>query len=163
MPTPSGPRKTGGSCSRSDAPWSGLSPAGWQFTHRGDVRTLPASVNSAAERAAASAMDAKLSGSASVARSAEPRRAAGIRASPTARTRAPTVKALVTAACPSDQIAPGIGEDHGAHGLVVFHVPGATAQVPVESLEDGPVEICARDRCSCQAFQEHLALVDEAG
>jgi hypothetical protein len=44
----------------------GRSPAGWQFTQRGWVSTLPSSANSAADRAAVSPIAAKLSGLASV-------------------------------------------------------------------------------------------------
>jgi hypothetical protein len=42
-----------------------MSPAGWQFTQRGCVNTLPSSVKIAAERALVSAMPLKLSGLAS--------------------------------------------------------------------------------------------------
>src|SRR5271165_1190634 len=48
------------------SPWRGRSPAGWQFTHRGLVSTLPSSANNAAERVAVSLIEAKLSGGASV-------------------------------------------------------------------------------------------------
>src|SRR6516162_2907750 len=57
-------RATGGWCKRFTSPWRGRSPAGWQFTQRGWVSTLPASVNRAAERAAVSPIASKLAGDA---------------------------------------------------------------------------------------------------
>jgi hypothetical protein len=66
VPCPSGPRATGGWCSRLASVWCGRSPAGWQFTQRGFVSTLPSSVNIAADRAPVSDIEAKLSGEASV-------------------------------------------------------------------------------------------------
>jgi hypothetical protein len=47
--------------SRLASPWRGRSPAGWQFRQRGCVSTLPSSVNIAADRAAVSPIDEKLS------------------------------------------------------------------------------------------------------
>ena len=62
-----------------------------------------------------------------------------------------------------DEIACGIGQDHVTHGLVIFDVAGAAAQVAVERLGDGLLEIGARHTLLRQALEQNLALVQEAG
>ena len=62
-----------------------------------------------------------------------------------------------------DEIASRIGQDHVTHRLVIFDVAGATAQVAVERLGNGLLEIRARHRLLRQTLQQNLALVQEAG
>ena len=61
------------------------------------------------------------------------------------------------------QIASRIRQDHGAHGLVVFDVTGAAAQVAVERLGDGLIEVGPRDRLLRQTLEQNLPLVQETG
>jgi len=61
------------------------------------------------------------------------------------------------------QIAAGIRQYHGAHGLVIFDVTGAAAQMTVERFGNRFLKIGARNLLLCQTFEQNLALVDEAG
>src|SRR4051812_30379644 len=61
------------------------------------------------------------------------------------------------------EIAFGVRQDHVAHGLMIFDIAGATAEVSVERFGDGLLELDACDRCLRQTLQQHLALVQEAG
>ena len=69
---------------------------------------------------------------------------------------------LTSATDRRDEIACRIGQDHVAHGLVIFDVAGAAAQVAVERLGNGLLEIGARHRLLRQTLQQNLALVQEA-
>src|SRR6516164_6382112 len=51
------------------------------------------------------------------------------------------------------QVTIGIGEDHVAHGLVIFDVPGATAEVAVERLGNRSLKLLARHRRLRQALK----------
>ena len=62
-----------------------------------------------------------------------------------------------------DEIAFGVGQDHVAHGLVIFDVAGAAAEVAVERLGDQAFEAVARHRRFRQPLEQDLALVQEAG
>src|SRR5690349_16198591 len=59
------------------------------------------------------------------------------------------------------EIAFGIRQDHIPHGLVVFDVAGAAAEVTVERFGDGAFEIGALHRRLGQALQQNLPLVEE--
>src|ERR1700751_4231716 len=61
-PPPSAPRVAGGECGCMSLPWVGLSPAGWQFMHRGFMITFAASVKRARERTWVSTILAKEEG-----------------------------------------------------------------------------------------------------
>ena len=63
----------------------------------------------------------------------------------------------------ASEIAHRIGQDHVPHGLVVFDVASAAAEVAVQRLGDGLLEIGARDRRLRQALEQDLALVEKAG
>src|SRR5262249_5740077 len=59
------------------------------------------------------------------------------------------------------EITSWIGLNHGAHGRVIFDVAGAAAQVPVERLGNGLLEVGPRHRISLQTLEQHLAFVQE--
>src|SRR3954454_22733992 len=61
------------------------------------------------------------------------------------------------------QIAFGIREDHVTHGLMILDIAGAAAEVPVEGFSDGFLQLGACHRLLCQALQQDLALIQEAG
>src|ERR1700730_255705 len=61
-PPPSAPRVAGGECGCMSLPWVGLSPAGWQFMHRGFLITFAASAKRARERVGVSTILAKAEG-----------------------------------------------------------------------------------------------------
>src|SRR5262245_5616594 len=52
-----------------------------------------------------------------------------------------------------DQVAIWIGENDGTHGLVIFDVAGTAAEMAVERLPDGFVEIAVGHALFCQALQ----------
>src|SRR5262245_33212849 len=167
-PNPSAPRSTGGWWSRAMSPWRGRSPAGWQFRQRGCVSTLPSSVNIAAERAAVSPIDEKLS---TLARScggaSETACAASMLADKIAiETKSGRRKSNGIIGCflgsGLRQIAPGIRQDHGADGLVIFDVTRAAAQMTVERLGNRFLEISPRHRLPRQTLEQNLSLVQEA-
>src|SRR6185295_790640 len=62
-----------------------------------------------------------------------------------------------------DQVALRVGKNDVAHGLVIFDVPGAAAQMAVERLGNGVFEIAARHRLFRQSLQQHLTLVEKSG
>jgi len=59
------------------------------------------------------------------------------------------------------RIAVWIGQNHVAHGLVIFDVAGATAQVSVERLGDGLLEVGPRHWIARQTREQHLAFVQK--
>src|ERR1700687_476349 len=61
------------------------------------------------------------------------------------------------------QIESGIREDHVTHGLMVLDIAGAAADVPVEGLLDGFLQLSACHRLLCQTLQQDLALIQKAG
>ena len=125
----------------------------------------------AADRASVSAIDAKLSGLASDCgarlRKRRSRQACSSRPRATATDKLEAQLGFHVALPPARslvrrEIAFGIGQDHIAHGLVIFDVAGAAADMAVERLGDG----VSRDRrappAPSPALQQHLALVEEA-
>src|SRR5215510_990821 len=181
-PKSSAPRSTGGWWRRPCSPWRGRSPAGWQFTQRGFVNTFPSSTNIAADRAAGSAIEAKLSGVARLSDWSETASASGVpvsRATSATRTliriSSPITTSLASRARgqPSRwsrpelrstprEITSWIGQNHVAHGLVIFDVAGAAAQVSVECLGNGLLEFGPRHRIALQTLEQHLAFVQKA-
>src|SRR5262245_50931278 len=166
-PNPSAPRSTGGWWSRAMSPWRGRSPAGWQFRQRGCVSTLPSSVNIAAERAAWSPIDEKLSTLARPAGSETAGAASRPADRTTTETRSERRKLNGIIGClPGSglrQIATGVRQDHGAYRLVIFDVARAAAQMTIQRFGDGLLEIGPRHRLLRQALEQDLALVQEAG
>src|SRR5262245_25765660 len=61
------------------------------------------------------------------------------------------------------EIASRIGENHGAHGFVILDVTGTTAEMTVERLGDGFLEVGPRDRLLRPTLEQNLALVQESG
>src|SRR6516165_1642422 len=163
------------------SPWRGRSPAGWQFTQRGFVNTFPSSTNIAADRAAGSAIEAKLSGVARLSDWSETASAIGApvsRATSATRTLIRISSPITTSPASRGggqssrwsrpemrssprEITSWIGQNHGAHGLVIFDVAGAAAQVPVERLGNGLFEFGPRHRISLQTLEQHLAFVQK--
>src|SRR5262249_49856286 len=60
------------------------------------------------------------------------------------------------------EITSWIGLNHGAHGLVIFDVAAAAAQVSVERLGNGLLEVIPRHRIALQTLEQHLAFVQKA-
>ena len=146
------------------SPWRGRSPAGWQFTQRGWVSTLPSSVNSAAERAAVIGDRGEALRRGQLVRLAVGDRVRGQDAHQQRRDRKPppmripdfisvvswlirrSVGAATSMIGLGHEIAVRIGEDHVAHRLVIFDVAGAAAEMAVERLGDRLVEVGPRHR-----------------
>src|ERR1700736_6639796 len=61
------------------------------------------------------------------------------------------------------EIAFRIGQDHVPHRLMIFDVAGTAAEMAVERVGDGFLQLRALDRLFRQALQQHLGLVQEAG
>src|SRR5215216_3887637 len=60
------------------------------------------------------------------------------------------------------EIAFGIRQDHIPHGLVVFDVTGAAAEMAIERFGDGVFEISALHGRLGQTLQQDLPLIEEA-
>src|SRR3982751_4582037 len=74
----------------------------------------------------------------------------------------PSFRASGATVASLDQVSLRVGQDQVAHGFMVPNVPGAAAQMPVQSLGDGLFEGGARHLLSRETLQQNLRLVHEA-